>query len=57
MLLIVKAIWSDAAKNLMVRAAEAAEYGTHRDDFELVSEPESAAGNLEHNYIRLSTVI
>jgi hypothetical protein len=41
----------------MVRAAEAAGYGAHRDDFELVSEPESAAGNLKCNCIRLSTVI
>lgn len=37
----------------MVRAAEAAGYGTHRDDFELVSEPESAAGSLDHNCISL----
>ncbi|KAF8253388.1 actin-like ATPase domain-containing protein [Wilcoxina mikolae CBS 423.85] len=41
--LSIPAIWSDAAKNLMVRAAEAAGYGIHRDDFNLVSEPESAA--------------
>ncbi|KAF8538632.1 hypothetical protein BDD12DRAFT_806001 [Trichophaea hybrida] len=41
--LTIPAIWSDAAKNLMVRAAEAAGYGIHREDFNLISEPESAA--------------
>jgi molecular chaperone DnaK (HSP70) len=42
--LTVPAIWNDSAKNLMVKAAEKAGYGRHRVDFNLVSEPEAAAG-------------
>jgi len=42
-ILTVPAIWNDSAKNLMVQAAEAAGYGTHRVDFNLISEPEAAA--------------
>jgi hypothetical protein len=41
--LTVPAIWSDSAKNLMVQAAGKAGFGTHRVDFNLISEPESAA--------------
>lgn len=41
--LTVPAMWSDSAKSHMVRAAEAAGFGTHRVDFDLVSEPEAAA--------------
>jgi len=41
--LTVPAIWSDSAKSLMVQAAEKAGFGKHRTDFNLVSEPESAA--------------
>jgi molecular chaperone DnaK (HSP70) len=41
--LTVPAIWSDSAKALMVKAAEEAGFGVHRVDFNLVSEPESAA--------------
>jgi molecular chaperone DnaK (HSP70) len=41
--LTVPAIWSDSAKSLMVQAAEAAGFGTHRVNFDLVSEPEAAA--------------
>lgn len=39
----IPAIWSDAAKALMVKAAENAGYGQHRKNFNLVSEPEAAA--------------
>lgn len=42
-ILTVPAIWSDSAKNLMIRAAEAAGYGTHGANFELIGEPEAAA--------------
>ncbi|KAF8247380.1 actin-like ATPase domain-containing protein [Wilcoxina mikolae CBS 423.85] len=41
--LTVPAIWTDSAKALMVKAAERAGFGVHRVDFNLVSEPESAA--------------
>ena len=41
--LTVPAIWSDAAKNLMVKAAHDAGFGVHRVDFNLISEPEAAA--------------
>lgn len=41
--LTIPAIWSDSAKALTVQAAESAGFGIHRDDFNLVSEPESAA--------------
>jgi molecular chaperone DnaK (HSP70) len=41
--LTIPAIWSDSAKSLMVQAAESAGFGSHRDDFNLVSEAESAA--------------
>lgn len=43
-ILTVPAIWTDSAKDLMVQAAVAAGFGEHRIDFDLVSEPESAAG-------------
>ena len=42
--LTVPAIWSDAAKNSMVQAVQNAGFGKHRQDFNLVGEPESAAG-------------
>jgi molecular chaperone DnaK (HSP70) len=41
--LTVPAIWTDAAKDLMVQAATKARFGRHRHDFNLVSEPEAAA--------------
>jgi len=41
--LTVPAIWSDAAKALMIDAAENAGFGTHREDFNFIGEPESAA--------------
>ncbi|KAF8243757.1 actin-like ATPase domain-containing protein [Wilcoxina mikolae CBS 423.85] len=41
--LTVPAIWSDAAKALMIDAAEAAGFGTHRENFNFIGEPESAA--------------
>ncbi|KAF8544623.1 hypothetical protein BDD12DRAFT_723315 [Trichophaea hybrida] len=41
--LTVPAIWSDSAKSRMVQAAKEAGFGTHRVDFNLVSEPEAAA--------------
>jgi molecular chaperone DnaK (HSP70) len=41
--LTVPAIWSDAAKALMIDAAEKAGFGTHREDFNFIGEPESAA--------------
>lgn len=41
--LTIPAIWSDSAKDLMVQAAEKAGFGKHRVDFNLISEPESAA--------------
>jgi hypothetical protein len=41
--LTVPAMWSDTAKDLMIQAAEDAGFGKHRVDFNLVSEPESAA--------------
>ncbi|KAF8249243.1 actin-like ATPase domain-containing protein [Wilcoxina mikolae CBS 423.85] len=46
--LTVPAIWSDAAKSLMVQAAEGAGFGTHRVDFSLVGEPEAAAAHTLH---------
>jgi hypothetical protein len=42
-ILTVPAIWTDAAKSHMIKAAEDAGFGAHRVDFHLVSEPESAA--------------
>ena len=42
-ILTIPAIWTDAAKSLMIKAAEDAGFGAHRADFHLVSEPESAA--------------
>jgi molecular chaperone DnaK (HSP70) len=44
--LTVPAIWSDAAKDSMVQAAQKAGFGKHRRDFNLIGEPESAAGGL-----------
>ena len=41
--LTMPAIWSDAAKSLMVQAAQDAGFGVHRVDFNLISEPEAAA--------------
>jgi hypothetical protein len=41
----------------MVRAGEAAGYGIHREDFNLISEPESAAGNLDSNYNYPASVV
>ena len=41
--LTVPAIWSDAAKSLMIQAAQDAGFGVHRVDFNLISEPEAAA--------------
>lgn len=41
--LSIPAIWTDAAKNHMIQAAESAGYGKHRTDFRLISEPEAAA--------------
>ena len=46
--LTVPAIWSDAAKSLMVQAAEGAGFGTHRIGFSLVGEPEAAAAHTLH---------
>jgi hypothetical protein len=42
-IMTVPAIWGDYAKALMTQAAENAGFGTHRVDFKLISEPESAA--------------
>jgi len=42
-ILTIPAIWSDSAKALMVKAAENAGFGSHRVDFNLISEPECAA--------------
>lgn len=41
--LTIPAIWSNSAKARMVEAAESAGYGSHRTDFNLIGEPESAA--------------
>ncbi|KAF8536961.1 hypothetical protein BDD12DRAFT_848723 [Trichophaea hybrida] len=41
--LTVPATWSDSARALMVKAAKGAGFGTHRDNFNLISESESAA--------------
>ena len=41
--LTVPAIWTDSAKDLMVKAATDAGFGKHRTNFNLVSEPEAAA--------------
>ena len=41
--LTVPAIWTDSAKDLMVKAATNAGFGKHRVNFNLVSEPEAAA--------------
>jgi hypothetical protein len=42
-IMTVPAMWGNYAKALMIQAAENAGFGTHRIDFKLVSEPESAA--------------
>jgi hypothetical protein len=42
-IMTVPAMWEDYAKALMIQAAENAGFGTHRIDFKLISEPESAA--------------
>lgn len=41
--LTVPAIWTDQAKNSVIKAATTAGLGKHRADFHLVSEPEAAA--------------
>ena len=41
--LTVPAIWSDAAKSLMVQAVQDAGFGVHRVDFSLISELEAVA--------------
>ena len=41
--LTIPAIWSNSAKARMVEAAEGAGYGSHRVDFNLIGEHESAA--------------
>jgi hypothetical protein len=41
--LTVPAIWTDSAKDLMVKAAKNAGFGKHRLNFNLVSEQEAAA--------------
>ena len=41
--LTVPAMWTDAAKSHMVKAAQDAGFGIHRVDFNLISEPEAAA--------------
>ncbi|KAF8542373.1 hypothetical protein BDD12DRAFT_876723 [Trichophaea hybrida] len=41
--LTVPATWSDPVKALLVKAAEGAGFGTHRENFNLISEPECAA--------------
>jgi molecular chaperone DnaK (HSP70) len=43
--LTVPAIWTDAAKDLMVQAATKAGFGKHRRNFNLISEPEAAAAH------------
>lgn len=42
-ILSIPAMWSDSAKALMVQAAEDAGFGSHRDDFNLMSETVCAA--------------
>lgn len=42
-ILTVPAIWSDAAKHLMIQAATSAGFGQHEETFSLISEPEAAA--------------
>jgi len=42
-ILTVPAIWTDAAKNLMIQAATQAKLGVSGVDFELISEPECGA--------------
>jgi len=42
-IMTIPAMWGDYAKALMILAAENAGFGTHRIDFKLISEPESAA--------------
>lgn len=42
-ILTIPAIWEDASKALMIRAAEFAGYGCHGVDFHIVTEPEAAA--------------
>ena len=41
--LTVPAMWTDAAKSHMVKAAQDAGFGVHRLNFNLISEPEAAA--------------
>jgi hypothetical protein len=56
--LTIPAMWSDSARDLMVQAAEKAGFGKHRKDFNLVSEPESAAAytlkTMEHSNLSVS---
>jgi hypothetical protein len=41
--LTIPTTWNDCAKELLVEAAEGAGFGSHRDSFHLISEPECAA--------------
>lgn len=57
-ILTIPAIWADSAKDLMVQAAERAGFGKHRDDFNLIGEPESAAvyalKEIKPNFLKVS---
>jgi hypothetical protein len=58
-IMTVPAMWGDYAKALMVQAAENAGCGTHRIDFKLISEPESAASytlkTIQPNHLNVNT--
>jgi len=49
----VPAIWSDSAKNLMAQAVESAGYGTHRVNFDFISEPEALAVYIQPNNLNM----
>jgi hypothetical protein len=57
-ILTIPAIWADSAKDQMVQAAERAGFGKHRDDFNLIGEPESAAvyalKEIKPNFLKVS---
>jgi len=59
--LTVPAIWSDSAKALMIDAAENAGFGTHREDFNFIGEPESAAAYtlraIQPNHLNASVLL
>jgi hypothetical protein len=59
--LTIPAIWSDSAKARMVEAAESAGFGSHRTDFNLIGEPESAAvyamKEIQANALKASIII